>query len=128
MDRQTKGRLGEDAAAAELMRRGHRIIERNYRKSCGEIDIISEINGFIVFTEVKTRKLNSMVSGLEAVNNAKRSRIVRTADCYLGEHDVRLQPRYDIAEVTISRGGAARVLRVDIYEDAFDTEGIYTVN
>lgn len=127
MDGKIKGRLGEDAAAEELVRRGHRIIARNYRKPCGEIDIISEINGFIVFTEVKTRKLNSMVSGLEAVDARKKSRIVRTADIYLDEHGTRSQPRYDIAEVTVSRGGA-RILRIDIYEDAFDTEGIYTVN
>ena len=110
------------------MRRGHRIIERNYRKPCGEIDIISEINGFIVFTEVKTRKLNSIVSGLEAVDTRKRSRIIRTADCYLNEYITQLQPRYDIAEVMVSRGESARVLRIDIYEDAFDTEGIYTIN
>lgn len=128
MDKQTKGRLGEDAAVEELVRRGHRIIERNYRKPCGEIDIISEINGFIVFTEVKTRKLNSIVSGLEAVDTRKRSRIIRTADCYLNEYITQLQPRYDIAEVMVSRGESARVLRIDIYEDAFDTEGIYTIN
>lgn len=128
MDRQAKGQLGEDAAAAELMRRGHRIIGRNYRQPCGEIDIISEIGGFIVFTEVKTRGLNSMVSGVEAVDPRKRARIVRTADLYLSEHETGLQPRYDIAEVTISRGSAPRILRIDIYEDAFDTEGIYTVN
>ncbi len=128
MDKQTKGKLGEDAAVEELVRRGHRIIERNYRKPCGEIDIISEINGFIVFTEVKTRKLNSIVSGLEAVDTRKRSRIIRTADCYLNEYITQLQPRYDIAEVMVSRGESARVLRIDIYEDAFDTEGIYTIN
>ncbi len=128
MDKQTKGKLGEDAAVEELVRRGHRIIERNYRKSCGEIDIISEINGFIVFTEVKTRKLNSIVSGLEAVDTRKRSRIIRTADCYLNEYITQLQPRYDIAEVMVSRGESVRVLRIDIYEDAFDTEGIYTIN
>lgn len=128
MDKQTKGKLGEDAAVEELVRRGHRIIERNYRKSCGEIDIISEINGFIVFTEVKTRKLNSIVSGLEAVDTLKRSRIIRTADCYLNEYITQLQPRYDIAEVMVSRGESVRVLRIDIYEDAFDTEGIYTIN
>lgn len=128
MDKQNKGKLGEDAAVEELVRRGHRIIERNYRKPCGEIDIISEINGFIVFTEVKTRKLNSIVSGLEAVDTRKRSRIIRTADCYLNEYITQLQPRYDIAEVMVSRGESARVLRIDIYEDAFDTEGIYTIN
>ncbi|MDE7194398.1 MAG: YraN family protein [Oscillospiraceae bacterium] len=128
MDKQTKGRLGEDAVTKELTRRGHAIIGRNYRKSCGEIDIISQSGRFIVFTEVKTRKLNSMVSGVEAVDPRKRARIVRTADMYLSEHETELQPRYDIAEVTISRGDTPRILRIDIYEDAFDTEGIYTVN
>lgn len=128
MDKQTKGRLGEDAAVSELTRRGHTIIGRNYRKPCGEIDIISQSGRFIVFTEVKTRKLNSMVPGVEAVDPRKRARIVRTADMYLSEHETGLQPRYDIAEVTITRGDMPRVLRIDIYEDAFDTEGIYTVN
>ncbi len=128
MDKQAKGKLGEDAVAAELTRRGHTIIERNYRKPCGEIDIISRSGRFIVFTEVKTRKLNSMVSGVEAVDLRKRTRIVRTADLYLGEFETGLQPRYDIAEVTITRSDMPRILRIDIYEDAFDTEGIYTVN
>lgn len=128
MDRREKGTLGEDAVSAELAKRGHRIIERNFRKPFGEIDIISEQNGFIVFTEVKTRKANSMVSGLEAVDFRKKARIVRTADFYLTEHDLGLQPRYDIAEVTISRGEAPRILRIDIYEDAFTADGIYTIN
>lgn len=128
MDKQGKGRLGEDAVCAELLKRGHRIIERNYRKPFGEIDIISEIGGFIVFTEVKTRKLNSMVSGLEAVDWRKQRKIVLTADAYLTEHDPDLQPRYDIAEVAISRGEVPRVLRIDIYEDAFTADGVYTVN
>ena len=71
---------------------------------------------------------HSIVSGLEAVDTRKRSRIIRTADCYLNEYITQLQPRYDIAEVMVSRGESVRVLRIDIYEDAFDTEGIYTIN
>lgn len=125
-DKQEKGALGEDAVCSELERRGHRIICRNFRRSFGEIDIISAIGGFIVFTEVKSRKYNSMVSGLEAVNAAKRRKIVLTADAYLSENPVELQPRYDIAEVTLSGGSA--VSRIDIYEDAFSADGIYTEN
>lgn len=126
-DNQEKGKLGEDAVCAELEKRGHTIIRRNFHKRVGEIDIISKTGGFIVFTEVKTRKYNSLISGLEAVNPAKRRRIVLTADAYLTENPTELQPRYDIAEVTISRG-APVVTRIDIYEDAFTADGIYTVN
>ena len=128
MDRKAKGQLGEDAVCAELVKRGHTIIERNYHKPFGEIDIISKTDGYIVFTEVKTRKLNSMVSGLEAVDRRKQTKIILTADAYLTEHNFGLQPRYDIAEVAITRGEVPRVVRIDIYEDAFTTDGVYTVN
>ncbi|MCH5203707.1 MAG: YraN family protein [Oscillospiraceae bacterium] len=126
-DKQKKGTLGEDAVCAELEKRGYTIIRRNYRKRVGEIDIISKMGGFIVFTEVKTRKYNSLISGLEAVDTAKQRKIVMTADAYLSENPTELQPRYDIAEVTIS-GGVCAVSRIDIYEDAFTADGIYTVN
>ncbi len=127
-DKQRKGKLGEDAVCAELIKRGHRILERNYRKRVGEIDIISVIGGVIVFTEVKARKAGSMVSGLEAVNYTKKKKIIMTADAYLTENPCDLCVRYDIAEVQLTRGSVPAVLRVDIYEDAFDTEGIYTIN
>ncbi len=126
-DKQEKGRLGEDAVCLRLQQRGHEIIERNYRRRCGEIDIISKCGGFVVFTEVKSRKRNSMVSGLEAVDRRKQARIVRTADIWLSEHDTGLQPRYDIAEVTLT-GSIPRVVGIEIYEDAFTADGIYTVN
>lgn len=133
MDRQTKGRMGEDAVCAELINNGHRIIERNFRKSFGEIDIISQIDRFIVFTEVKTRQTKSMVSGVDAVNYSKRRKIILTADFYLCNiypglmTRPKLQPRYDIAEVTITRGEQPTVLRIDILENAFSTDGIYTL-
>lgn len=128
MDKQLKGKLGEDRVCELLTKRGHEILCRNYRKRCGEIDIISRQGDYIVFTEVKTRKLNSMVSGVEAVDYRKINKIVLTADKYLSENEYDLQPRYDIAEVTITRGDIPAVVRVDIYEDAFSADGIYTEN
>lgn len=117
---------------AELQKRGHTVIERNYHKRTGEIDIISAVGKNIVFTEVKTRKLGAMVSGLEAVNFAKKKKIVLTADAYLTENPQIMQQypfvRYDIAEVWITGGADPRITSINIVENAFDTEGIYTVN
>ena len=132
MDKREKGDLGEAAVCAALAEKGHRIIQRNFRKPFGEIDIISQIGSTIVFTEVKTRQTRSMVSGAEAVTAAKRRRIILTADFYLCNiyptlANKVLQPRYDIAEVTITRGDAPTVTRIQIYEDAFTAEGIYTL-
>lgn len=123
-----KGKLGEDAVCEELKKRGHEILARNFHKRVGEIDIISKINGFIVFTEVKAREINSMVSGLEAVNFAKQKKIVLTADAWLSENPTNLLLRYDIAEVEFTRGEIPRITRIQIYEDAFTADGIYTVN
>ena len=131
-DKQEKGKLGEDAVCAELEKRGHAVIARNYHKRTGEIDIISAVGNNIVFTEVKTRKLGAAVSGLEAVNFTKKKKIVLTADAYLTENPQILQKypfvRYDIAEVWITRGYVPRITGINIVENAFDTEGIYTVN
>lgn len=127
-DKQLKGALGENSVCAELVRRGHTILARNYRKRTGEIDIISTVGEFIVFTEVKARKLGSMVSGLEAVDPAKKKKIIITADAYLTENPCEKYVRYDIAEVWLTADAVPKVARVDIYEDAFDTEGVYTEN
>lgn len=132
MDKQAKGKLGEDAVCAELEKRGHAILARNYHKRVGEVDIISAVGQYIVFTEVKARRLGAAVSGLEAVNFTKKKKIVLTADAYLTENPQILQKypfvRYDIAEVWITRGNAPRITGMNIVENAFDTEGVYTAN
>lgn len=127
MDRQEKGKLGEDAVCRLLEQRGHEILARNYHRRCGEVDIISKCGGFVVFTEVKARKRGSMISGLEAVNRSKQVKIIRTADLWLSDNDTGLQPRYDIAEVTLA-GEPPGVVRLDIYEDVFTADGVYTIN
>ncbi len=127
MDKLEKGRLGEDAVCSFLEQRGHEIIARNYHRRCGEIDIISRCGGFVVFTEVKSRKRGSMISGLEAVDLRKQVKIIRTADLWLSDNDTGLQPRYDIAEVTLA-GNVPRVVSIQVYEDAFTADGVYTIN
>ena len=47
------GRLGEDIASEYLERRGFTIVERNYRKPRGELDIVAQKDGIVHFVEVK---------------------------------------------------------------------------
>jgi putative endonuclease len=54
--RHTLGRLGEELAAAHLIRLGFRILARNARTRYGEIDLIAFGGGTIVVVEVKTRR------------------------------------------------------------------------
>lgn len=126
-DNQAKGRLGEDAVCALLEQRGHEILARNYHRRCGEVDVISKCGGFVVFTEVKDGSAGAWSPGLKRWIAAKQVRIILTADLWLTDNDTGLQPRYDIAEVTLA-GEHPRVVDIRVYEDAFTTDGVYTVN
>lgn len=95
-----KGDKGEDFTVSLLKKKGHKIIERNFSvHDMGEIDIISLKDNYIVFTEVKTRKNNPDYLPREAVDSYKQRRIFKTAQYYMMQHNVDLQPRFDVAEV-----------------------------
>ena len=110
------GDFGEKAAEDYLVEMDYLILERNYRLKFGEIDIIAIKSDFICFVEVKTRKENSMVSGLEAVTRKKQLRIIRTAERYLLESQSELQPRFDVAEVILRNN---TVISVQYIKSAF---------
>src|SRR5262249_61219255 len=67
LDRQGLGKTGEDLACRELERRGYVILARRYRTRFGEIDIVSDDRGVIVFVEVKARTSNRHGWAAEAV-------------------------------------------------------------
>ena len=113
------GAAGEDFAAQYLRERGYKIICRNYHESAGEIDIIAEKNGFTVFAEVKTRKQNSMCSGLEAVNLSKQKKIIKTALMYIMKNNINLQPRFDVIEIYT---GTKDEFKVNHIRNAFTLE------
>ena len=53
-EKQKVGKIGEDIACTFLIKKGFSIVERNYLKKCGEIDIIAKKSKKIHFIEVKT--------------------------------------------------------------------------
>jgi len=55
-DRKRLGERGEDAAVAFLERSGLTIVERNWRCSAGEVDIVALDGEVLVLCEVKTRR------------------------------------------------------------------------
>lgn len=80
------GRIGEDVAAAYLIKHGYRIKERNYRACGHEIDIIATKGSEIHFIEVKTRSLTSdgyTQRAAEAVSQNQMRNILKCATYYL---------------------------------------------
>ena len=79
------GKTGEDIALLYLEKTGMRLLERNYRVRGGEIDLIMDDGGQIVFVEVKTRVYSGDGSAYDAVNAAKQRHITKAAVRYLSE-------------------------------------------
>lgn len=120
MDKALTGKNGEEMVADYLRKNGWTVIKQNYRSRFGEIDIIAENDEYIIFTEVKTRKKNSLVSGAEAVNSHKQQRIVLTAQDFLSKIASDLQPRFDVAVVTMhSRKDGSFGFELNYIENAF---------
>ena len=82
------GKFGEDIASKYLEEKGYKIKERNYRTFLGEIDIISEYKGNIIFVEVKTRRSNRFGYPEEAINFNKQRKIIKNALCYLAKYNL----------------------------------------
>ncbi len=86
MNNRRKGSCYEDMAASFFEKQGSEILERNYRRKTGEIDLIIDDHGVLVFTEVKFRRNDRKGYPSEAVTAPKQARIYRTAEWYLNEH------------------------------------------
>jgi putative endonuclease len=81
------GYLGENMACEYLERGDIVILERNWRCSFGEADIIADDQGTLVFIEVKTRSAGYPGLPESAVTKEKRGRYERIAVSYLERHE-----------------------------------------
>ena len=119
--RQGLGRTGERLAAEELERCGYQILERNFRCSYGEIDLVAEHWQDLVFVEVKTRRGDAYGRPEEAVTVYKQRKIIRVALCYLDLHACSERSwRVDVVAVQMSVRGKLDEIR--IYMHAFSME------
>ena len=112
------GQQGETLACQYLASQGYRIIVRNYRTKLGEIDIVAEERGTLVFVEVKTRRGHQCGHPFEAVTPAKCRQISKVALQYLAQTGREGQAaRFDVVAISFS-GEAAPV--VELARNAFD--------
>ena len=79
MQRQTLGKWGEDCAVRELERRGYAILARRYRTRHGEIDIIADHQGTLVFVEVRARATAEFGRAAETVTDAKKRKVMASS-------------------------------------------------
>ena len=77
------GARAEDLCANLLRAAGLRLLERNWRCRHGEIDLIAEEGGTLVFAEVRMRSGERFGGAAESVTPAKRARLLAAARLYL---------------------------------------------
>ncbi len=79
------GRESEQLAERFLRAKGYRILDRNLRTSLGELDLIAEDEGVLVFVEVKARTTDAFGGAMLAVDRRKQEKLVRVATQYLAQ-------------------------------------------
>lgn len=114
INKRREGMRYEQYAAAYLKERGYHILEMNYHCRIGEIDIVAEEGGYLVFVEVKYR--SGLLEGMpeEAVDKRKQKMISRVALCYCMKHGY--------AEDTPCRFDVVAILKdqVHLIQNAFE--------
>ena len=118
------GVLGEQIALQKYLRAGYRLVARNVYntkgKRLGEIDIIVEKKGILVFVEVKTRQ-GVAANPAESVTIFKQQKLIRAVDWFLyhNQQFINHQPRIDVCVVNIDK----RAKSVKILANAVELTG-----
>lgn len=80
------GALAEAAALLHLEGQGLRLVRRNYRCRCGELDLVMTDGPTLVIVEVRYRASAALVEPALTVTWRKRHRLLRATRRFLQEH------------------------------------------
>ena len=80
------GQRGERQAERYLVRRGLRLVARNWHCRHGEIDLVMIDGDSLVFVEVRMRSPRGFGSGADSVHRGKQTRLIHAASMFLAEH------------------------------------------
>ena len=103
------GARGESLAAAALTAAGMVIVERNWRCTQGEIDIVATDRDETVFVEVKTRSSVAFGAPLEAITAQKLARLRRLAAAWCEAHPGPRRIRIDAVGIVLPADGSPRI-------------------
>lgn len=109
------GMQAEEAAAQFLAAKNYRILARNHKTACGEVDIIARVRDMLVFVEVKARVSRAFGQPFEAVDARKQERLRRIALLYLKKLGKEVPIRFDVISISAEAGN----MLIDHIEGAF---------
>lgn len=116
--RKKLGEWGEERAVRFLMDSGYKILDRNVRTRFGEVDILAEDRGVIIFIEVKARSSDRFGRGEESVSMYKQRRIVKSAFQIMKKRNlVNKSFRFDVLSIHSENG---KRWRMELIKNAFE--------
>jgi len=112
------GTTAEWFALLLLLAKGYRLRHRNWRGAGGELDLVMERRGEIVFVEVKARSSQDFGGAAAAFDEKKKKTLTRVSAAYLGRFSLWQRPcRFDL--VTIERAAGLVPWRIRHYRNVF---------
>ena len=112
------GQASEAWAEQYLRAKGYRILERNLRTSLGELDLVAEDAGVLVFVEVKARSSEAFGGALLAVDRRKQAKLVRLASQYLAQRH--LSDKACRFDVVLVQGQPSAPGQIEHLQNAFE--------
>lgn len=108
MNRKEFGNKGEEAACGFLIKKGYKILARNWRNKWAEIDIVAEKAGVLVFVEVKTINEKENYFPEDEIDQRKERQLVRACQMYLEKEKINPETPYQIDIVAITETGLGK--------------------
>lgn len=95
------GAAAEKHAEKYLQAQGMKLVSRNYRARCGEIDLIMRDQKNLVFVEVRQRKNTDFGTALDSIISSKRKKLLKTACYYLIQKNIyeKISCRFDVIAI-----------------------------
>jgi len=119
MKRKELGNTGEKLARDFLKKKGYKIRDTNFRCREGEIDIVAEKKGCLVFVEVRTKASSGFGSPEESVTFAKKEKLIASALTYLNNHQ-NLPESWRIDFVAVELDQKGKATRIELVENAIN--------
>ena len=117
-NRQDLGKRGEDVALEYLLRRGMKLLERNWRSGHKELDLVMEEERFIRIVEVRSRNFPAQIDPFESVDTAKRKKIIQAAKGFVAANRSRIRGKevvFDVVSILFN----GELFKVEYIREAF---------
>jgi len=114
------GDMGEKMASDYISSKGYQVIDKNYRKPWGEIDLVSKKDGMVTFFEVKTRDTKNTEHYLAeySINYLKKKKLQKICETYLAEKRYPYNQKWQIDVITVLVDKSSKKAKIKHIENA----------